>query len=54
LGAFLASLSWQSLLAIISGMAHKRLPAKVQVMTFVIGNFVIMALGVAILLGLRF
>ena len=29
-GAFLASLSWQSLLASISGLAHKRLPAKCE------------------------
>jgi len=54
LGAFLASLSWQSLLALVSGTAHKRLPVKPQVTTFAVGNFVIMALGVAILLGLRF
>jgi arginine exporter protein ArgO len=53
-GAFLASLSWQSLLASISGLAHRRLPAKIQAATFVIGNFVIIALGFAILLGLRF
>jgi threonine/homoserine/homoserine lactone efflux protein len=52
-GAFLASLSWQSLLASISGIAHKRLPAKMQAATFAIGNLVIMALGAAILLGLR-
>jgi threonine/homoserine/homoserine lactone efflux protein len=52
-GAFLASLSWQSLLASISGIAHKRLPAKIQTATFTIGNLVVMALGVAILLGLR-
>jgi len=53
-GAFLASLSWQSLLALISGIAHKRLSAKVRIVTFAIGNFVIIALGVAILLGLHF
>jgi len=52
-GVFLASLSWQSLLASVSGIAHKRLPAKVQVVTFAIGNLVIIALGVAVLLGLR-
>jgi len=52
-GAFLASLSWQTLLAAIGGVAHKRLPAKVQVATFAIGNSVIVALGVAILLGLH-
>jgi threonine/homoserine/homoserine lactone efflux protein len=52
-GAFLASLSWQSLLALISGIAHKRVPAKMQAATFAIGNLVIIALGAAILLGLR-
>jgi arginine exporter protein ArgO len=52
-GAFLASLSWQSLLASISGLAHKRLPARTQSVTFVIGNLVIIGLGLAILLGLR-
>jgi threonine/homoserine/homoserine lactone efflux protein len=52
-GAFLASLSWQSLVASIGGLAHKRLPAKAQAITFAAGNLVIMALGVAILLGLR-
>jgi arginine exporter protein ArgO len=53
LGTFLASLSWQSLIASIGGLAHKRLPARVQTITFAVGNFVIIALGVAILLGLR-
>jgi len=52
-GAFLASLSWQSLLASVSGIAHKRLSVKIQAATFTIGNLVVMALGVAILLGLR-
>ena len=52
-GVFLASLSWQTLLASISGIAHKRVSTKVQFVTFAIGNFVIMALGAAILLGLR-
>jgi arginine exporter protein ArgO len=50
-GAFLASLSWQTFLAAVGGVAHKRLPARVQVATFAIGNSVIIALGVAILLG---
>jgi arginine exporter protein ArgO len=52
-GAFIASLSWQSLLASISGIAHKHLSAKLQLATFAIGNFVVIGLGVAILLGLR-
>ena len=52
-GVALASLSWQSLVASISGLAHKRLPAKAQAATFAAGNLVIIALGIAILLGLR-
>lgn len=52
-GAFIASLSWQSLLASISGIAHKHLSAKLQLATFAIGNFVVIGLGVTILLGLR-
>jgi arginine exporter protein ArgO len=52
-GAFLASLSWQTLLAALSGVAHKRLPAKVQVATFAVGNSVIIAFGIAILLGIH-
>jgi arginine exporter protein ArgO len=52
-GAFIASLSWQSLLAAISGIAHKHLSAKLQLATFAIGNFVVIGLGVTILLGLR-
>lgn len=52
-GAFLSSLSWQSLVASISGLAHKRLSVRAQAVTFAAGNFVIIALGIAILLGLR-
>lgn len=52
-GAFLASLSWQSLLATISGLAHTRLSARIQAFTFTVGNCVIITLGIVILLGLR-
>jgi arginine exporter protein ArgO len=52
-GAFIASLSWQSFLASISGMAHKHVSAKLQLATFTFGNLVIIGFGVAILLGLR-
>ncbi|MGD0175959.1 MAG: LysE family transporter [Candidatus Bathyarchaeia archaeon] len=52
-GAFLASLSWQSLLAAISGVAHKHFSAKLQLATFAVGNCVIIGLGIAILLGFR-
>lgn len=53
LGAFLASLSWQGLLASISGLAHRHFSVKVQLATFAVGNCVIIGLGVAILLGFR-
>lgn len=53
LGAFVASLSWQSILASISGLAHRHLSAKLQLATFAVGNCVIIGLGVLILLGLR-
>ncbi len=50
---FLASLSWQTLLASISGLSHKRLSTKAQAATFTLGNCVVIALGVLILLGFR-
>jgi len=50
-GAFLASLTWQSLLACIGGYAHRRLSPQLRSMTFAVGNAVIIILGVAILLG---
>lgn len=49
-GAFLASLSWQILLAAISGLAHHRLPQRFQVGISVLGNLVIC--GFAVLLAL--
>lgn len=52
-GAFIASFSWQSFLASISGISHKHLSAKLQLATFMVGNFVIIGFGVAILLGFR-
>jgi arginine exporter protein ArgO len=52
-GAFIASFSWQSFLASISGIAHKHVSATLQLATFTLGNFVIIGFGVAILLGLR-
>jgi arginine exporter protein ArgO len=52
LGAFTASLSWQSFLALSSGLAHKHVSAKLQLVTFTVGNLVIIGFGVVILLGL--
>lgn len=49
-GAFLASLSWQLLLAAVSAVAHHRLPPRFQVAISVLGNLVIC--GFAVLLAL--
>jgi arginine exporter protein ArgO len=51
-GAFLASLSWQTFLASISGLAHKRFSQTLQKGTFAVGNLLIIVIGIAILLGL--
>jgi arginine exporter protein ArgO len=51
-GVFFASLSWQSFLAAISGVAHKHLSIKVQLATVAVGNLVVIGLGIAILMGL--
>jgi len=48
-GAFLASLSWQITLAGISAVAHRRLPARFQVLVSLLGNLTIC--GFAILLA---
>ncbi|MBI3913641.1 MAG: LysE family transporter [Chloroflexi bacterium] len=48
-GAVLASLSWQSLLAAIGAQAYKRFSPRAQQATSVIGNLVILVLGVRFL-----
>ena len=50
IGAFLASLSWQTLLAGIGAFAGHRLPAKTQTAAMVFGNLLILTLGGLILL----
>jgi len=50
-GAFSASLSWQTLLALISGLTHKRLSPKLQSVTFAFGNCLVILLGILILVG---
>jgi arginine exporter protein ArgO len=50
-GAFMASLSWQTLLAGASGLAHKRMSSKLQSATFAVGNCMVIALGILILIG---
>ncbi len=49
LGAFLASWSWQSLLAVLSALAHRHLPASFRMWPSLVGNVIVMGLGLAIL-----
>lgn len=49
-GAALASWSWQSLLAAIGALAHRHMPPGFRVWTSFVGNFIIIALGITILL----
>jgi len=51
-GAFSASLSWQTLLAVLSGSAHKRLSPKCQFLTFALGDCIVIILGLLILIGI--
>jgi len=50
-GAFLASLSWQTVLATVGAMAGRRLPAGAQTLLSVLGNLLILAFAVVILLS---
>lgn len=49
LGVALASFSWQTFLAWLGALAHKRLSPRVQFWTSVLGNVMVMALGVRLL-----
>ncbi len=49
LGAAVSSWSWQSLIAAIGALAHKHLPPGFRLWTSVVGNVIIMVLGVRIL-----
>jgi arginine exporter protein ArgO len=48
-GAFLSSWSWQSFIAAIGALAHRHLPPGFRVWTSVVGNAIVIGLGVAIL-----
>jgi threonine/homoserine/homoserine lactone efflux protein len=50
-GAFLASLSWQSVVACLGGFGHERLSPKLRFITFAAGNSIIILLGLLLLLG---
>jgi arginine exporter protein ArgO len=50
-GAFLASLSWQSLLAVGGSIFHKRLPPRLQVATSLVGNLIVLGFAFNIARG---
>lgn len=50
-GAFLASLSWQSLLAAGGSIFHRRLPARFQVATSLVGSLIILGFALNIARG---
>ena len=50
IGAFLASLSWQTLLAFIGASVGKRMSRRVQMLAMITGNLLILGLGVVIIL----
>lgn len=52
LGAALASLSWQTLLAALGSLANKRLSPRFQRMTSIAGNLIVIALGLRIVIQL--
>ena len=51
-GAFLASLSWQMLLAALGAVAHRRLPPRAQLAASLIGNLVILGFAAIVAYGL--
>jgi len=50
-GAFCASVSWQTILAGLSGLAHKRVSHKLQSATSIAGSLIVIILGLLILVG---
>ena len=51
-GVVLASLSWQSLLAVTGSLAHHRLSPRVQLAASALGNVVVVAFAAVIAIGL--
>ena len=49
-GAFLASLSWQTVLAGIGALAHRKLPRRFQVSAVVVGNLIVLAMAALIII----
>jgi threonine/homoserine/homoserine lactone efflux protein len=51
-GVFLASISWQSLLAGVGAIVHRRLPARSRLATSLLGNLIVLAFATNIARGL--
>ena len=52
IGAFAASLSWQSLLAGVGAVVHRRLPVRSRLATSLLGNLIVLAFAANIARGL--
>ncbi|MGI9584802.1 MAG: LysE family transporter [Acidimicrobiia bacterium] len=50
IGAFLASLSWQTALAAVGATAGKRMTPRVQTIAMVLGNLLVLAIAIVILI----
>ena len=51
-GAFAASLSWQSFLAVVGAVVHRRLPPSARLYTSLAGNIIVLGLAALIVRGL--
>ena len=49
-GAALASLSWQTFIAALGALAHRHLSPRIQLFTSLLGNLIVIGLGLRILL----
>jgi threonine/homoserine/homoserine lactone efflux protein len=50
-GAFLSSLSWQEVLALVGAMLHGRLTPRLQRITAIVSSFIILALAARVAFG---
>ena len=51
-GAFLASISWQSFIAVVGAVVHRRLPPSARLYTSLAGNLIVLLLAFNIVRGL--
>ena len=51
-GAFLASLSWQTLIAALGALLHRHLSSRLRVAVIVLGNAIILGFAAVIAIGL--